>query len=110
VTAKLPTVQGVNALLAKAGLDRSVTVSRSRHHHAHTAGFHVSKYPGGVIVNWWNDTTGLATLRTTAVAGQERQTRREMITRYAEVIEAAGWSVEVTLSLGHVTVYPKQGD
>lgn len=106
MTAKQPTVQGINALLRKAGFEQATVTDNSRYHKAHTEGFRVAKYPGGVIVNHWPDTTGLASARTTAQAEAEHATRREMITRYAEVIEAAGWSVKVNLSLGHLTVYP----
>lgn len=110
MTTTPPTVQGINRLLAQAGFEQAVVTDNSRYHKAHTGGFRVAKYPGGVIVNWWSDTTGPATSRTAARAGQERLTQREMIQRYAEVIEASGWSVKVTLSLGTVTVYPKTED
>jgi hypothetical protein len=106
MTAKPPTVQGINALLRKAGFEQAVVTNNNRYHKEHTEGFRVAKYPGGVIVNWWPDTTRPATSRTAAQAEQDRRTQREMITRYAEAIGAAGWSVKVTLSLGTVTVYP----
>jgi len=105
MTAKQPTVQGINALLRKAGFVRA-TVTGSGRHASNTEGFAVGKYPGDVIVSHWPDTTGLASQRTTAQAQQERRTQLEMVQRYAEAIEAAGWSVKVRLSLGTVTVYP----
>lgn len=105
-TDKPPTVQGINALLRKAGFEQAVVTSNSRYHKASTEGFRVAKYPGGVIVNHWPDTTGLASQRTTERATQERRTQLEMVQRYAEAIETAGWSVKVRLSLGTVTVYP----
>jgi len=106
MTTKQPTAQGINRLLTQAGFVRA-TVTGSGRHPANTEGFAVGKYPGGVIVNHWPDTTGLASQRTTEQAAQERRTQLEMIQRYAEAIEAAGWSVKVRLSLGTVKVYPK---
>jgi hypothetical protein len=101
-------VREINRLLAQAGFQRAVVTGSGRHP-ANTEGFAVGKYPGGVIVNWWPDTTVVAG-RTAEQVDQERRTQLEMIRRYAEAIEGAGWSVKIKVPLGTVAVYPKAGD
>lgn len=89
---KTPTPQGISALLRKAGFERAEVIRKGRHHGENTAGYRVHKAPGEVRVNHWPATVP-PTARTTEFAAEERRQTLEMLGRYAEAIEAAGWTV-----------------
>jgi hypothetical protein len=82
MTAKTPTPQGISALLRKAGFTKAVV----RRHYITCPGYHVSKpagFPAGAVqVNHW-----------TGSSSTFRQDR-EMLSRYAEAIAAAGYSIK----------------
>jgi hypothetical protein len=89
---KNPTPQGISALLRKAGFDRAEVIRGGRRHGENTAGYHVHAMAGEVRVNHWPATV-LPTARTTKFAQEERRQTLEMLDRYAEAIQAAGWTV-----------------
>lgn len=99
---KPPTPQGISVLLRKAGFEKSVVTRNTRHHKAHTAGYHVTTIMGEVRVNWWPETDDSAAAHQAAIPKG-----REMRARYADVIAAAGWAVTEKMHTLIVTAKPE---
>jgi hypothetical protein len=99
---KPPTPQGISALLKRAGFEKAIVTNNSRYVKENTEGFHVGKFPGGVVVTHWTKSAPPSE-RTTAHVQAERERERGMVTRYAEAIRLAGWRVKES-AIGHLVV------
>jgi hypothetical protein len=93
MTPKTPTASGISRLLASLGFERSEVLSRASLNHRYTAGFHVRGDGQAVYVGWRFKTPLVS--RSAQQVERDKATALEMVQKYADALNAAGWPAEV---------------